>query len=111
MILIISFIPLFKMNKVNPFPDLQAPVPLFVLSSLFIAFEVKLLANPGKLFLAKVIATFVGAFFSKLANQKPKDPPGWIILDIWTLISFIPVDILLAKTFLFLVICLAVKNN
>ena len=50
-------------------------------------------------------------FFSKLANQKPKDPPGWIILDIWTLISFIPVDILLAKTFLFLVICLAVKNN
>ena len=76
MILIISFIPLFEMNKVNPFPDLQAPVPLFVLSSLFIAFEVKLVANPGKLFLAKVIATFVGAFFSKLANQKPKDPPG-----------------------------------
>ena len=51
------------MNKINPFPDLKAPVPLFVLSSLFIAFEVKLLTNPGKLFLAKVIATFIGLFF------------------------------------------------
>ena len=63
MILMISFITLFKMNKVNVFSALTAPVPLIVISSLFIAFQVKLLTNPGKLFLVKLIVTFVGDFF------------------------------------------------
>ena len=50
MILKISLIPSFDINKVNPF----AARTLFYLFSVeFIAFEVKLLTNPGKLSLAK----------------------------------------------------------
>ena len=58
----------------NPFPALTAPFLLIYLSNLFIAVEAKLLTNPAKLSLAKVIATFVSAFLHKLANQEPKDP-------------------------------------
>ena len=63
MILIISFISSFKVNTVNPFPACTAPFPLIFLSNLFIAFEAKLLTNPGKLSLAKGIARSVSAFF------------------------------------------------
>ena len=73
MVLIISFISSFKINKVNPFPALTAPFPLIFLSNLFIAFEVELLTNPGKLPLAIGIAMFISAFFSKLPNQELKD--------------------------------------
>ena len=72
MILTISLISSFEINKVNPFPALTAPFPLIFLSNLFIAFEAKLLTNPGKLSLAKRIATFASAFFPKFANQEPK---------------------------------------
>ena len=75
MILIISFISSFEINKVNLFPALTVPFPLIFLSNLFIAIEVKLLTNPGKLPLAKGIAIFVSASFLKLRNEKPKDPP------------------------------------
>ena len=50
-------------------------------------------------------------FFPKLANQEQKDPPGLIIFDIWSLLSFISVDIFLAKAFLVLGDCLVVRNN
>ena len=50
-ILIISFISSFEVNKVNPFPALTSPSPLIFLSHLFLALEVKLLNNPGKLYL------------------------------------------------------------
>ena len=53
MILIVSFISSFEINKINPFPALTALFPIIFLSNLFIAFEAKLLANPGKLSLAK----------------------------------------------------------
>ena len=43
------------MNKVNPISALTAPFPLTFLLSLFIALH----TNPGKLSLAKGIATFV----------------------------------------------------
>ena len=56
--------------------------------------------NPGKLSLAKEIAIFSSAFFPKLANQEPKDTLDWVILDIWALLSFIFVEIMLAKAFL-----------
>ena len=81
-ILIISFISSFKINKVNHFPPLTAPFPLTFFSNLFIAFEVKLFTNLGKLALAKGIAIFVSAFLPKLPNQEPKDPPDWIIFHI-----------------------------
>ena len=75
-ILIISCISSFEINKVNAFPLPTAPFPLIFLSNLFIAFEAKLLTNSGKLSLAKGIATFVKAFYSpNFANQEPKDPP------------------------------------
>ena len=72
--LIISFISLFEINKVNPFPALTATFPLIFLPNLFVAFEVKFLTNPGKLSLTKGIAIFVSAVFPKLPNQGPKDP-------------------------------------
>ena len=50
------------MDKVNPFLVLTAAFPINFMSNLFIALEVKLLTNPGKLPLAKGIATFVRAF-------------------------------------------------
>ena len=53
----------FEINEVNPFPALTAPVPLIFLSSLFIAFEVKLLTNQGKLSLVKEIAMCVSVLF------------------------------------------------
>ena len=74
-ILIISFIFSFKINKVNPFPTLTTPFPFIFLSNIFIAFEVKLLTNPGKLYLAKGIAIYVSTFFPRLPNKDPKDPP------------------------------------
>ena len=64
MILIVSFISSFEINRVNPFPTLTAPFPLIFLSNLFISFEVKLLTYPDKLSLAKGIAIFVSAFVS-----------------------------------------------
>ena len=62
MILIISFISSFEINKLNRLPTLTAPLPLIFLLNLFVAFKVKLLTNPGKLSLAKAIAMFVSAF-------------------------------------------------
>ena len=61
-ILIISFISSFEINKVNPFPALTAPF-VFILLSDFMALEVKLCINTGKLSLSKGIGTFVSAFF------------------------------------------------
>ena len=82
MSLIISFISLFKIIQANILPALTAPYPRLYFSNKFISSEAKLLANPGKLSQAKKIASFVGAFFPKLANHEPKDPPARIILDI-----------------------------
>ena len=58
MIFIILFIFSFKVNNLNPLPALTDLFPLILLSNLFIAFEV-IFFNPGKLSLAKGIATFI----------------------------------------------------
>ena len=76
MILIISFISSFEINKVNPFPALTAPFPLMFLSILFIAFEAKLLTNTNKLSLAKEIVRSVSGFSAKFPKEEPKDLPG-----------------------------------
>ena len=114
MILIISFLSSFKMNKVNHFPALTAPFGLIFLSNLFIAFEVILFTNPGKLSLGKGIAMFYSAFlvdcftiytvvlyFYQTKNQ---------IIHHIELPSFISADILLKQTFLVSVVCLVVTN-
>ena len=82
MILIITFIYLIEINKVNYFPALTALFSLTFLSNLFIAFEAKLLINRNKQSLAKKIAIFVNDLFAKLPHPEPKDPPDWIISDI-----------------------------
>ena len=67
MILIISFIPSFKINKVNLSPSFTALFRLTVLSNLFVTFEVKFLTNSGKQSLAKGVVTFVIAFFTLIS--------------------------------------------
>ena len=47
--------------------------------------------------LANGIATVLSDFFHKLADQEPKYPLDWIILNIWALLSFISVDVLLTN--------------
>ena len=66
-IFIVSFISSFEINKVNPFSVMTAYFPLILLSNLFFVLEVKLLTNPGKLSLAKKIATLTSAFFPKIS--------------------------------------------
>ena len=70
--------------------------------------------NPHTISLAKGIAPFVCLlvlFSPNYLIKEPKDPPDSIILDIWALISCISANILLAKKFLNLVVCLGVRNN
>ena len=63
-----------------------------------------------KHFFAKGIATFINGP-ANLLNNDPKNPPDWIILEIWALESFKSVDILLLNAFLSFVFCLVVSNN
>ena len=70
-ILMISFIFSFELNKVYPFPALTAPFSIIFLSNLFFAFEVKLVTNSGKLSLPERIAIIVSAFFLTLPKQEP----------------------------------------
>ena len=63
MVLIISFISSFEIDKVNSFSVLTAPFPLIFLWDLFITSEVKLFTNLGELSLAKGIAAFFSTFF------------------------------------------------
>ena len=44
--------------------------------------------NGAKTFFARGIATFINGPTS-LLNNDPKNPPDWIILDIWALESFV----------------------
>ena len=104
MILIIWFISSFEINKVNPFPAQTVPFPFIFPSNLFIAFESKLLTNPGKLSLAK--ETKMNSYICyyvlpKLPNISRRSPPDWIILDNCSLLSFIFVGTFLAMAFLF----------
>ena len=71
------FISSFEINKVNPFAAFTAAfkIPLVFLSNIFIAFEVILLTNPGKLFLAEGIARSVITFLCKLPNTLQSNPP------------------------------------
>ena len=50
--------------------------------------------NVAKTFFAKGIATFINGPTNLLKND-PKNPPDWIILEIWDIESFISVDVLL----------------
>ena len=68
MILIISFISSFEINKVNSLPALTDPFPLIILSILITLFEAKLLTNLS-------FGVFIDVYLPKLPNQEAKDPP------------------------------------
>ena len=71
MILIMSLISSFEINKLNLFSALTAPFSLIFLSKLFIALEVKLLTNPSKLSLAKELQNMlVLSFLNYLTNNE-----------------------------------------
>ena len=103
------------MNKANPLPALTSRFPLILLSNLFTAFEAEfeaiLITNPGNRSLEKGISRSVTTFLLNLFNQKPRNPADCIVLHISAILSFISVDILLAKAFLILVVCFVVRNN
>ena len=56
------------------------------------------------------MATFINEPAS-LFNNDPKNPPDWIILDVWPLESVKSVHILSLNTFLSFVFCLVANNN
>ena len=59
---------------------------------------------------AKGTATFINGP-ANLLNDDPKNPPDWIISEIWALESFMLVDIMLLNAFLNFVFYLVVNNN
>ena len=75
MILIISLISSLKINNANPFLALTAPFPLTFLSNFLIAFEAKLLTNPGKISIAQGKAKSVITFFPMLPKILQINPP------------------------------------
>ena len=58
----------------------------------------------------KKFASFINGP-ANLLNNGPKNPPDWVILEIWALKSFKSVDVLLLNAFLSFVFCLVVSNN
>ena len=79
-ILIISFISSFEINKLTPLPALTAHFPHIFLPNLSItfgvAFEAKLLTNTGMLSLAKGIAKYVMTYLSNFSPILPKLHPN-----------------------------------
>ena len=72
---LISLVSSFEINKAHPFSAITPSSPLFFFfSNLFIAFEVKLLTNPGKLSLAKRIERSVITFLPKLPYILRRNP-------------------------------------
>ena len=63
-----------------------------------------------KYFFADGTATFINGP-ANLLNNAPKNAPGWNILDIWVLESFISVDILFSHIFLYFAFCFVVNNS
>ena len=75
-----------------------------------IAEAAAVIRNGGKTFFVKGIAIFINGPANLLYND-PKNPPDWIILEIWALESFKSVAILLQKAFLSFGFCLVIINN
>ena len=72
MVLIISFISSFDMNKVNHFPAITGSFPLIFILNSFIEFKAKLLTSSSNLSLAKRIARSASIFSPKLPKILPK---------------------------------------
>ena len=110
MLMISSLFP-FNKNEVNPFPTLTGHFALAFLSNLFNTDEIALVASLGRLYLDKAATRSYNTFFRKFSNVLSGNPPDWIILSTWTLLSFVSVDILLMDGFLIFLFCFVVRNN
>ena len=94
-IFIISFISSFEIIKVV-FPE---PFIYFFWNPASIVEAAAVIPDGAKTFFAKGIAIFINGPANLLYNDL-KNPPDWIILEIWALESIKSVDILLLKAFL-----------
>ena len=108
MILLTSPTSSFEVAKVICFPPLTTPTPHVAIASLthiYLWVEISIantdaiVADDTKNFLAKETLTFISGPFN-LPNKAPLNPPDRMILDNWALLSFISVNILLAKAFI-----------
>ena len=88
----------------------QNHVSSFEFNSTSFAEAASIIPYGAKIFFAAGTATFINGP-ANLLNNKPKNHPGWIILDICALDNFKSVDILFLNAFLNLVVCLVLSNN
>ena len=93
-IFVMPFIYLFEIIKVT------VPEPwIFFWISASITEGAAVIPNGAKTFYAKGIATLINGP-ANLLNNDPKNPPDWILLEIWALESAKSVDTLLLNAFL-----------
>ena len=70
-----------------------------------------LLKELKKILLSELLLSLMDLLIMMLVNNDPKNPPDWVILEIWVSESSKSVDILLLNAFLSFVFCLVVNNN
>ena len=102
------------MSFISSFEIIRLVVPepcIFFWIPTSIAEAAAVISNGAKIFLfAKGTATFIDGPANLLSNE-PKNPPDWIILDIYVLGRSISVDILFSNAFVNFIFCLVVNNN
>ena len=99
------------MANVISFPTLATPGPrTFLWIALYIAKLYGIGANGTKIFLSKGKATFINET-ANLPKRAPINPPYWMILENWALLSYTSVGILLAKAFFIYFFFLVVRNS
>ena len=84
---------------------------VFFLQNYLLPTKLSVVASGDKVSLGKETENSINASFPNLFILLWRNLPDCIILDNWALLSFIYVDILLAKAFVILVFCIGVNNN
>ena len=84
---------------------------VFFLQNYLLQTKLSVVASGDNVPLGKGTENSINASFPNLFILLWRNLPDCIILDNWALLSFIYVDILLAKAFVILVFCIGVNNN
>ena len=84
---------------------------VFFLQNYLLQTKLSVVATGDNVPLGKGTENSINASFPNLFILLWRNLPDCIILDNWALLSFIYVDILLAKAFVILVFCIGVNNN
>ena len=84
---------------------------VFFLQNYLLQTKLSVVASGDNVPLGKGTENSINASFPNLFILLWRNLPDCIILDNWALLSFIYVDILLAKAFVVLVFCIGVNNN